>query len=64
LFVALATFNLGVEAGQLMVVAASYAIYRWVSRSPRIAMARAPALYAIGSLAAYWSIGRVLAILA
>jgi len=62
LFVALSTFNIGVEAGQLMVVAASYAMYRWASRSPRFVMARAPVLYAIGTVAAYWSIGRMFAI--
>jgi hypothetical protein len=47
-----------------MVVAASYAIYRLASRSPRFVMARAPALYAIGTVAAYWSIGRMVAIFA
>ncbi|EFK95758.1 conserved hypothetical protein, membrane [sediment metagenome] len=62
--VALLTFNLGVEAGQLLVVALAFAAWRLFARYPVIAAARTPALYAIGSVAAYWSIGRVLTILA
>jgi hydrogenase/urease accessory protein HupE len=52
---ALLTFNVGVEIGQLMTVLAAYAIVhlpftqRWLGR------ARTPALYAIGVVAAYWS---------
>jgi hydrogenase/urease accessory protein HupE len=64
LAVALLSFNLGVEAGQLLVVGAVWAAWRVFSRWPRLAQARTPALYAVGSVAAYWSIGRVLAILA
>ena len=62
--VALLTFNVGVELGQLLVVALAYLIYRVLAASPRFAAARAPALYAIGSVAAYWSIGRIAGILA
>ena len=62
LTVALLTFNLGVEAGQLMVVAACWALWRLLARWPRAAAASTPALYAIGSLAAFWTIGRVVAI--
>jgi hydrogenase/urease accessory protein HupE len=62
--VALLTFNAGVEVGQLLVVAASYALYRALGRTPQLAAARAPALYAIGTMAAYWSIGRIAAIVA
>lgn len=61
--VALLCFNLGVEAGQLAVVGVLGAAWRLASRWPRLALARAPALYAIGALAAYWSIGRVAAVL-
>lgn len=64
LSVALLTFNVGVEMGQLLVVAAAYLVYRGLAGRPRLAMARTPALYAIGSVAAYWSIGRVASLLA
>lgn len=62
--VALLTFNLGVEAGQLLVVALAFSVWRVLSRFPLSAQARAPALYAIGAMAAYWSIDRVVALLA
>jgi hydrogenase/urease accessory protein HupE len=64
LSVALLTFNVGVELGQLLVVAAVYLIYLALAGWPKSVLARAPALYAIGSVAAYWSIGRVASILA
>ena len=64
LSVALLTFNLGVEAGQLLVVGLALLIYRAVAARPRFALARAPALYAIGAIAAYWSIGRIVSIVA
>jgi hypothetical protein len=62
--VALLTFNAGVEVGQLLVVALSYAAYRAFARVPMLPTARTPALYAIGALAVYWSIGRIVAIVA
>ncbi len=65
LFVALLTFNLGVEVGQLAVVGVAFlgwwTLGRWQGWSR---LARTPALYAIGSVAAYWTIGRVVALLA
>jgi hydrogenase/urease accessory protein HupE len=64
LFAALLTFNVGVELGQLFVIALAYVGYRALSRLPKFEIARLPALYAIGSIAAYWSIGRIVAILA
>jgi hydrogenase/urease accessory protein HupE len=64
LLVALLTFNVGVELGQLLVVGVAYLVYRAVGNWPKSAMARTPALYAIGSVAAYWSIGRIVSILA
>jgi len=64
LFAALLTFNVGVELGQLFVIALAYVGYRALSRLPNFDMARLPALYTIGSIAAYWSIGRIVAILA
>jgi hydrogenase/urease accessory protein HupE len=63
LAVALLTFNVGVEAGQLLVVALAFVVYRMLARAPGFAVARAPALYAIGSIAAYWSISRIVSIL-
>jgi hydrogenase/urease accessory protein HupE len=56
--VALLTFNLGVEIGQLMTVLAAYALVR-LPWSGRLARARTPALYAIGAIAAYWSWSRI-----
>jgi hypothetical protein len=64
LAVALLTFNVGVELGQLLTVAVAWFAYRTLAAWPQLAAARAPALYAIGSVSAYWSIGRVAAILA
>jgi hydrogenase/urease accessory protein HupE len=59
LAVALLTFNVGVELGQLLVVAISFGIYRALMRQPQFGAARTAALYAIGSVAAYWSITRI-----
>lgn len=64
LSVALLTFNIGVELGQLLVVGLAYVVCRVLAGKPFVALARRPALYAIGSVAAYWSIGRIVSILA
>jgi hydrogenase/urease accessory protein HupE len=60
---ALLTFNLGVEIGQLLMVLAAYVV---VVRAPIprrwLGTARRPALYAIGMLAAFWSWQRIAAI--
>jgi hydrogenase/urease accessory protein HupE len=64
LFVALLTFNVGVEIGQLLVVVVAYGVYRAFAARPKFLAARVPALYAIGGIAAYWSIGRIVSILA
>lgn len=64
LFVALLTFNVGVELGQLLVVVLCYGVYRLFAAKPQFVAARTPALYAIGGVAAYWSIGRIVSILA
>lgn len=59
---ALLTFNVGVEVGQLLMVGLAFGVVhlpfsqRWLGR------ARRPALYAIGILAAYWSWARVAAV--
>jgi hydrogenase/urease accessory protein HupE len=64
LAVALLTFNLGVEAGQLMTVGAAWLLVRLIERQPWAAGLKKPVLYAIGSLAAYWSWLRIVAIVA
>ncbi len=66
LLVALLTFNLGVEIGQLLTVAAAGLLFLALRRLPVLAPApaRVAALYAIGAVAAYWSIERVASIVA
>jgi hydrogenase/urease accessory protein HupE len=56
---ALLCFNLGVEAGQLLVVLIALVVARGVSGLANIERLRQPALYAMGSVAAYWTFGRV-----
>lgn len=63
LAVALVTFNAGVELGQLMVVLAAFVLHRLLARWPAAARVRPLLLYAMGAIAAYWSIGRIVAIL-
>ena len=63
LSVALLTFNVGVELGQLLVVGVAYLVYRAIVGWPRAVNARAPALYVIGSVAAYWSMARIASII-
>jgi hypothetical protein len=59
---ALLTFNLGVEIGQLMAVAVAWAVWRLVRGWQLADRSRVPLLYGIGSLAAYWSWLRIVAI--
>ena len=61
LVTALLTFNLGVEFGQLLTVGIAWALVRLLGRWSWAARLRAPILYAIGGLAAYWSLLRVAA---
>ncbi|BDI59484.1 HupE/UreJ family protein [Qipengyuania nanhaisediminis] len=58
---ALLAFNLGVEAGQLLVIAAIIAILAALKRGPRMLETRALKLatYAIGVTGAYWLVERV-----
>jgi hydrogenase/urease accessory protein HupE len=63
LLLALLSFNLGVEIGQLMVVTAALLLVRFLARWPAVAAWRTPALYAMGGTAAYWTWGRIAAIL-
>jgi hypothetical protein len=62
LVTALLTFNLGVEIGQLLAVAAAWAAWRLLRRLPALQLGRVPVLYGIGALAAYWSLARMAAI--
>jgi len=64
LAVALLTFNVGVEIGQLFVVGVAWVVARLLARVRWSAAARAPVLYAIGSAAAYWSFLRIATVLA
>ena len=61
---ALLTFNAGVEIGQLLTVGAAWLVYRAVRQLPVMPQARLAALYAIGTMAAYWTALRVFAIVA
>ncbi|MFT7773049.1 HupE/UreJ family protein [Roseateles sp.] len=64
LLIALLTFNVGVEIGQLMTVGACWCLWRLGSRWPAARRLRTVLLYMIGSIAAYWSWLRVAAVLA
>jgi HupE/UreJ protein len=59
---ALLTFNVGVEVGQLMMVLAAFLVVRIPLPRPLMGRARRPALYAIGIVAAYWSWTRIAAL--
>ena len=60
---ALFTFNLGVELGQLFTVGVVYVFWLALKRWPVFVQSRVPALYVMGSVAAYWSWLRMAAIL-
>jgi hydrogenase/urease accessory protein HupE len=62
--IALLTFNLGVEAGQLAVVGLAWVASRVLLRYTPVLPARKALLYAVGSVASYWTLGRIAAILA
>lgn len=59
---ALFTFNVGVEAGQLLAVAGAFAASRACARLGLQSALRAPTLYALGAAAAYTSFQRILAL--
>ncbi len=59
MLVALLTFNVGVEIGQLMTVAAAWALWRVASRWSWFVAARTPVLYGIGAVASFWAWSRV-----
>jgi hypothetical protein len=58
---ALASFNLGVEAGQLVAVAAVVGSYRLLVRGTRASLrTRTAAVYVLGTASVYWCIDRAL----
>ena len=59
---ALVTFNLGVEAGQLTVIAIAFAVVGWWRRSQAVSYRRwvvVPASLAIAIVGAYWTVTRI-----
>lgn len=62
LVTALLTFNLGVEAGQLLTVVLAWLVWLVLRRWKLAERGRIPLLYGIGSIAAYWSWLRIAAI--
>jgi hydrogenase/urease accessory protein HupE len=56
---ALFTFNVGVEIGQLMTVLVAYVVVRLFIARRWFGRARTPALYAVGVVAAYWCWQRI-----
>jgi hypothetical protein len=62
---ALASFNLGVEAGQLLAVAAVLVVYRLLVRGTRAAeRARATSVFVLGTASVYWCLDRALSLCA
>jgi hydrogenase/urease accessory protein HupE len=64
LWVALLSFNVGVELGQLLTVGVAWLVYRATRGLAIVAQARTAVLYGIGTMAAYWSCSRIVAIFA
>lgn len=60
---ALLSFNVGVELGQLFAVLVAFALVRLPLTERYLGRARRPALYVVGAVAAYWSWARIAAIL-
>jgi hydrogenase/urease accessory protein HupE len=60
---ALLTFNVGVELGQLAVIGVAWLAWFALRHFDWPALARKPALYAFGTVAAYWTWSRVAVIL-
>ncbi len=56
---ALLSFNVGVELGQLLVVGMAWLLWLALRRWSVTARMKTPALYGIGSIAAYWCVVRV-----
>lgn len=60
MLVGLLTFNLGVEAGQMLTVAAAWGLLRLATRFwPGVTKMGPVVLYGVGSIGAYWSFARL-----
>lgn len=59
--VALLTFNLGVEVGQLLVIGLAGGLYLAIRRLRWAPAARKTSLYGIGSVAVFWTLSRLMA---
>jgi hydrogenase/urease accessory protein HupE len=60
--IALLSFNLGVEAGQLLAIGLAWVIFFATRRLTWTAAARRLALYSIGSVSVFWTLSRLAAI--
>ena len=64
LALALLMFNVGVEIGQLLTLAAAYLLTKSLARQRWFLAGHKPALYFIGTLAMYWSWSRIATLIA
>ena len=62
--VALLSFNAGVEAGQLLVLALAWLLVAATQRLPGVQRTRKLLLYGLGGVSAYWTMARLLAMIA
>lgn len=62
--IALLTFNVGVEAGQLLVIALAWLLVLATRRFKGTAIVRKMTLYVIGSVSVFWTLSRLIAIAA
>ena len=62
LLMALLSFNIGVEIGQLLTLGSAWVLWRAAANWKGLEAVRRPALYGMGTVAAYWSWLRVAAI--
>lgn len=62
--VALAAFNVGVEFGQLLFIAAAWPVLAWATSQRRLQTVVRGLVYSVGAVAAFWTIERVVAIVA
>ncbi|MBC7499952.1 MAG: HupE/UreJ family protein [Herminiimonas sp.] len=60
--IALLSFNVGVEAGQLLVIGLAWALFLAARRFTWTTKARRVMLYAIGSVSVFWTLSRLMAI--
>jgi hydrogenase/urease accessory protein HupE len=62
--IALLTFNVGVELGQLLVILVTWVIYQlWRRSGSKVETLRESILYMIGGFSMYWTVGRLVNLL-